>query len=39
MLASAVSGRLVIAGRDPINDPLVRKTYLGKTFRGDEFDE
>ncbi len=24
--------------RDLINDPLVRKTYLGRTFRGDEFD-
>ena len=24
--------------RDLINDPLVRKTYLGQTFRGDEFD-
>ena len=21
-----------------INDPLVRRTYLGDTFRGDEFD-
>ena len=26
------------APRDLINDPLVRKTYLGHTFRGDEFD-
>ncbi|MCP4707401.1 MAG: LPS export ABC transporter ATP-binding protein [Planctomycetes bacterium] len=26
------------APRDLINDPLVRKTYLGRTFRGDEFD-
>ncbi|MBN1341274.1 MAG: LPS export ABC transporter ATP-binding protein [Phycisphaerae bacterium] len=25
--------------RDLINDPLVRRTYLGSTFRGDEFDE
>jgi len=24
--------------RDLIRDPLVRKTYLGSTFRGDEFD-
>lgn len=24
--------------RDLINDPLVRRTYLGATFRGDEFD-
>jgi len=24
--------------RDLINDPLVRQTYLGRTFRGDEFD-
>jgi lipopolysaccharide export system ATP-binding protein len=24
--------------RDLINDPLVRRTYLGSTFRGDEFD-
>jgi lipopolysaccharide export system ATP-binding protein len=27
------------APRDLINDPLVRKTYLGHTFRGDEFDD
>ncbi|MHC4294259.1 MAG: LPS export ABC transporter ATP-binding protein [Planctomycetota bacterium] len=27
------------APRDLINDKLVRKTYLGRTFRGDEFDE
>jgi len=27
------------APRDLINDELVRKTYLGRTFRGDEFDE
>jgi len=26
------------APRDLINDPLVRRTYLGTTFRGDEFD-
>ena len=26
------------APRDIIRDPLVRKTYLGSTFRGDEFD-
>ena len=26
------------APRDLINDELVRKTYLGRTFRGDEFD-
>jgi lipopolysaccharide export system ATP-binding protein len=25
--------------RELINDPLVRKTYLGHTFRGDEFDD
>ncbi len=25
--------------RDLINDSLVRRTYLGHTFRGDEFDE
>jgi len=25
--------------KDLINDPLVRKTYLGRTFRGDEFDD
>ncbi|MCD4699917.1 MAG: LPS export ABC transporter ATP-binding protein, partial [Phycisphaerae bacterium] len=25
--------------RELINDKLVRKTYLGRTFRGDEFDE
>jgi lipopolysaccharide export system ATP-binding protein len=32
----------VLADGEPkelINDPLVRKTYLGHTFRGDEFDE
>ncbi len=26
------------APRDIVRDPLVRKTYLGSTFRGDEFD-
>jgi len=25
--------------KELINDPLVRQTYLGRTFRGDEFDE
>jgi len=25
--------------RDLINDELVRRTYLGRTFRGDEFDQ
>ena len=25
--------------RDLINDPLVRKAYLGQSFRGDEFDD
>jgi lipopolysaccharide export system ATP-binding protein len=25
--------------REIVNDPLVRKTYLGNTFRGDEFDQ
>ncbi len=25
--------------RELINDPLVRRTYLGSTFRGDEFDQ
>jgi lipopolysaccharide export system ATP-binding protein len=25
--------------RELISDPLVRRTYLGSTFRGDEFDE
>ncbi len=25
--------------RDLINDDLVKKTYLGRTFKGDEFDE
>jgi len=34
-------GEVFAEGRpkDLINDPLVRKTYLGRTFRGDEFDE
>jgi lipopolysaccharide export system ATP-binding protein len=34
------SGRVLREGppRDLINDDLVRKTYLGRTFRGDEFD-
>lgn len=27
-----------VALRDIIRDPLVRKTYLGSSFRGDEFD-
>jgi len=27
------------APRDLINDKLVRRTYLGQTFRGDEFDK
>ncbi len=33
-------GRVLKEGppRDLINDPIVRKTYLGSTFRGDEFD-
>ncbi|MCH7888784.1 MAG: hypothetical protein IIA00_05850, partial [Proteobacteria bacterium] len=25
--------------RELIKDPLVRRTYLGSTFRGDEFDD
>jgi lipopolysaccharide export system ATP-binding protein len=35
------SGKVLRDGapRDLINDPLVRRTYLGSTFRGDEFDE
>ena len=35
------SGKVLREGhpRDLINDPLVRKTYLGLTFRGDEFDQ
>ena len=34
------SGKVLRQGapRELINDPLVRKTYLGSTFRGDEFD-
>ena len=34
------NGRILREGppRELINDPLVRKTYLGRTFRGDEFD-
>ncbi|MBN1942951.1 MAG: LPS export ABC transporter ATP-binding protein [Phycisphaerae bacterium] len=34
------SGRILREGapRDLINDELVRRTYLGRTFRGDEFD-
>lgn len=34
-------GKVLTEGtpRDLINDPIVRKTYLGSTFRGDEFDE
>lgn len=33
-------GRVMAYGppKDLINDELVRKTYLGQTFRGDEFD-
>ena len=33
-------GKVMAYGRPRqlINDPLVRKTYLGDTFRGDEFD-
>ena len=35
------NGRVLIEGapRELINDELVRKTYLGHTFRGDEFDK
>ena len=35
------NGKILREGppRELINDPLVRKTYLGRTFRGDEFDE
>jgi len=35
------SGKVLREGspRDLINDDLVKKTYLGRTFRGDEFDE
>ena len=34
-------GKVLRSGtpRDLIKDDLVRKTYLGSTFRGDEFDE
>jgi len=34
------SGKVLREGvpRDLINDDLVRRTYLGQTFRGDEFD-
>lgn len=34
------SGRILREGapRDLINDELVRRTYLGRSFRGDEFD-
>ena len=34
-------GRVIKMGspRELINDPLVRETYLGTTFKGDEFDE
>jgi lipopolysaccharide export system ATP-binding protein len=34
-------GRVLKDGtpRELINDPQVRRTYLGSTFRGDEFDE
>lgn len=34
-------GRVLKEGhpRELINDPQVRKTYLGSTFKGDEFDE
>jgi len=33
-------GRVIAEGppRQLINDPIVRETYLGSTFRGDEFD-
>jgi len=33
-------GRVLACGepRELVKDPLVRKTYLGHTFRGDEFD-
>ncbi len=35
------SGKVLREGhpRDLVNDPLVRKTYLGHTFKGDEFDK
>jgi lipopolysaccharide export system ATP-binding protein len=34
------NGKVLAAGspKDLINNPLVRQTYLGHTFRGDEFD-
>jgi len=34
------NGKVLREGRprDLVNDELVRKTYLGHTFRGDEFD-
>jgi lipopolysaccharide export system ATP-binding protein len=33
-------GRVLRQGsaRELVNDPLVRRVYLGSTFRGDEFD-
>ncbi len=35
------SGKVLREGRprDLINDELVKRTYLGRTFKGDEFDE
>ena len=27
------------APRDIVRDPIVRKAYLGSSFRGDEFDD
>jgi lipopolysaccharide export system ATP-binding protein len=35
------SGRVLAEGtpRDLINDPMVRRVYLGSLFRGDEFDD
>jgi lipopolysaccharide export system ATP-binding protein len=35
------SGKVLREGppKDLINDEMVRRTYLGQTFRGDEFDE
>lgn len=35
------NGRKLAEGTPPqiVRDPLVRKTYLGSSFRGDEFDE
>lgn len=34
-------GQVIAEGspRDLINDPIVRESYLGSTFKGDEFDE